>query len=306
MCKCIQKYIYVHSVHIIFTSWSLEGKQQPQNDKGSDEGCILIYFGVVLCCLWGCFMLYPNLVSWTTRGTIDIISPVLHLIRAQASCGRFPGGLHNSCRHKYKWPWNRFEETVSSKRKKTVTLNLPIWQECNGFIPGSASQWDWLKKIPDSAQVSSGHSLNEMDWWFHAPKYKKNCDRSWVCFFLTMCPLVGGIGFRSIERGLQSSYVWVEISWPRWSESIASFSPSTVSLTWLRNTGGFALKRGTCEKKCLLPSSRWNCLMAPLSLALERDQRGNFQQNHRNIHMDIIWIMDWHVAKMFWCRIDLN
>lgn len=64
---------------------------------------------------------------------------------------------------------------------------------------------------------------------------------------------------------------------------------------------------GTCEKKCRLPSSRWNCLMAPSSLALEIN--GEIQQNHRNIyHMDIIWISYGYDMDMIWisCGYHIN
>ena len=107
---------------------------------------------------------------------------------------------------------------------------------------------DWRVKTPlDSLQVSSGHSLNEMDWWFHRSPQTKRARSLQLCFGLFLCKnpmcsfLAEGWGFRSIERGLP---IILSLSWDQLATFLSPLLPfffrSTVSFTWLRNTGGFA------------------------------------------------------------------
>ena len=233
-------------MHIIFTSWSLESANNVR------VSCILMYFGVVECCIP---ILFLGLhVAQLTQSLL--------CFTAQASCWRSPGGLHNSFRHK--WPPNRLKE-LFHPNGKNATLNLPIRHVLRmqwfHWVQVQKTQWDWLTPL-DSLQVSSGHSLNEMDWWFHEPKKQSTTAAVRVFFFQTMCPPLWRVSkFRSIERGLPI-ILWLSRDQLTTLLSLLLPGFSVDCLVYLAQKHGRVCS-GSCEKKCRLPSSRWNCPMAP-------------------------------------------
>ena len=283
VCMCTYIYIYAHYFHIM--------KFGRQNNSVS---CILMYFGVVECCIP---ILFLGLhVAQLTQSLL--------CFTAQAGCWRSPGGLHNSFRQK--WPPNRLKELVSSKRKECNIEPYQVRHVLFGFsmvslgCPGAGSHFPRLacKKHPlDSLQVSSGHSLNEMDWWFHrSPQTKRSTVPAavFLLFFFVNIPCVLSWrrdgGFEVLKGVFQSSYDWIEISWPDYLSPLLPFFRRLSRLPGSETREG--LLRHLWEE---MPVAFITVKLPNGTLVLGlRDQWGNSTKSPKHIsygyHMDIIWI----------------
>ena len=296
-------YIYIY-MHIVFTSWSLEGKIT----VSVVFWCILGLLNVVsqscfLDCTWH---------NWHNLFCASRLRPAVEDPQADYTILFDRSGLQIGWRN---WFHPNGKNATLNLTKSGMSFSDFPWFHWDVQVQVPTSR-DWRVKNTPLTPCRCHQDILWMRWtddFTGRPKQKgARSLQLFFCFFFVNIPCVLSWrrdgGFEVLKGVFQSSYDWVEISWPDYLSPLLPFFRRLSRLPGSETREG--LLRHLWEE---MPVAFITVKLPNGTLVLGlRDQWGNSTKSPKHIsygyHMDIIWISYGYHMDMIWisCGYHIN